>query len=172
MVAPKPAGEDVEDSRVRIRLTPYSNQGVLRLTVLNKTTERILIVWEQTYYINPFGRREDASETGTNWFFRPSEWFATGTPIAPGSAFRTKVQPGPPQTYNPFTVSRQASGEVHLSSAPRALFPASGTNPEMGKAYQGREFRFVLALQIGKEVVPYPFTFRITAVSVQEERQS
>ena len=172
MVAPQPAGQGIEDDRVRIRLTPYSSEGVLRLAVLNKSTQRLVILWEETHYINPLGRRQDASETGTNWFFRPSEWFATGTPIAPGSTFRAKVQPGQPQTYNPFTVSRQASGEVSLSSTPRNLFPSGGTNPKVGKDYEGREFRFILALRIGKEVVRYPFTFRITAVHIQQQRQS
>lgn len=172
MVAPQPAGQGVEDAHVRISLTPYSNEGVLRLTVLNKSTQRLVILWEHTHYMNPFGRRQDASETGTSWFFRPSEWFSSGTPITPGGIFRAKVQPGQPQTYNPFTVSRQASGDVSLSSTPRTLFPSGGTNPEVGKAYEGLEFRFILALRIGREVVRYPFTFRITAVHIQQQRRS
>ena len=75
MVAPQPAGQGVEDARVRISLTPYSNEGVLRLTVLNKSTQRLVILWEQTHYINPLGRRKDASETGARWFFRSRDWF-------------------------------------------------------------------------------------------------
>jgi hypothetical protein len=37
----------------------------------------------------------------------------------------------------------------------------------VGKNYQGQEFRFVLALRRGTEVMQYPFTFRITEVDVQ-----
>ena len=172
LVAPQPAGQAVEDDRVRISLTPYSGDGVLRLTVLNKSTQRLVILWEQTHYINPRGRRKDASETGTSWFFRSSDWFSTGTPIAPGGIFRATVQPGQPQAYNPFTVTRQASGELNFASTSRALLPPSGAHPKVGKNFEGQEFRFILALRIGKEVVRYPFTFRITAVQVKQQRPS
>ncbi len=172
MIDPAGGSEGVQDTNVRIHLTAASGTGLLHLTVANQSVQPITIVWGQTHYIDPRGRRQEASEAGVAWFFRPQEWFAEGTPIAPGREFRGQIQPGAPQTYNPFTISRQASGAIHVSTSPRPLFPLSGSAAAVGKAYQGQEFRFVLALRIGTKITRYPFTFRITAVDVQSQRDS
>ena len=76
------------------------------------------------------------------------------------------------QTYNPVTVSRQASGEVTFSTSPRSLLPETGNTPAVGTTYQGQEFRFILALRIGSDITRYPFTFRITEVDVQRSTDS
>jgi hypothetical protein len=68
--------------------------------------------------------------------------------------------------YNPFTVSRYAGGDIVVSSSPLPFLPTSGDTPTLGEAYKGREFRFVLALRQDRNVVLYPFTFRITAVAI------
>jgi hypothetical protein len=167
LIAPPGGAEGVEDERVRIQLSPAPESGVMQLTVMNKNDYSITVVWEQTHYIDPLGRRQPATETGMQWFFRPREWFVDETRIAPGDTLRTRVQPGEHQTYNPFTVSRSASGGIALSSAPRPLLPTSGNTRTVGQAYEGREFQFVLALRLGTDVTRYPFTFRVTDVEVQ-----
>jgi hypothetical protein len=146
-----------------MQLSPEPAGGIMEITITNNSAQPLAIVWEQTYYIDPFGRRRHATETGIRWFFR----FTDNTHMAPGEVLRTRVQPGGPQTYNPFTVSRTASGEMALSSAPATLFPTAGDRAAVGKNYPGQEFRFVLALRRGTEVMQYPFTFRITEVDVQ-----
>jgi hypothetical protein len=167
MVDPPGGSEGVEDEHVRIHLTPVARKGLLHLVVVNKTSQPIRIVWEQTHYLDPRGRRREASETGIGWFFRPQEWLKDGTLVAPGGEFRAQVQAGEHQTYNPLTVTRQASGEVTFSTSPRSLLPETGNTPALGTSYQGQEFRFILALRIGSDISRYPFTFRITDVDVQ-----
>jgi hypothetical protein len=163
LVSPPDAIEGIEDDQVHMQLSPEPAGGIMEITITNNSAQPLAIVWEQTYYIDPFGRRRHATETGIRWFFR----FTDNTHMAPGEVLRTRVQPGGPQTYNPFTVSRTASGEMALSSAPATLFPTAGDRAAVGKNYQGQEFRFVLALRRGTEVMQYPFTFRITEVDVQ-----
>jgi hypothetical protein len=163
LVSPPGAIEGLEDDQLRIQLSPDPAGGIMEITVTNKSVQPLVIVWEQTHYMDPLGRRRQATETGMRWFFR----FTDDTHIAPGEVLRTRVQPGGPQTYNPFTVSRTASGEVALSSTPATLFPTAGDQAAVGKNYQGQEFRFVLSLRRGTEAMQYPFTFRITEVEVQ-----
>jgi hypothetical protein len=167
LVAPSGGAEGIEDNQVRIQLYPAPENGLIQLVVANKSTQPIAIVWGQSHYIDPFGRRRPAMETGMQWFFRPREWFADDTQIDAGQTFRTRVQPGEHQTYNPFTVSRSASGEVTASTTATPLLPTGGNTRAVGQAYQGREFRFILALRLGSDVNLYPFTFRITDVAVQ-----
>ncbi len=156
-----------ENARVRIHVTPVANKGILQLDVTNKSTQPIAIVWEQTHFIDPHGRRQDASETGTAWFFRPAAWLRDQTAIAPGGTFRARIQAGAHQSYNPVTVSRQSGGAVQFSTSARALVPTSGATATLGEAYQGREFQFILALRTSDATLRYPFTFRITQVDVQ-----
>lgn len=171
MIEPPGGSEGVEDDRVRIRLAPIPDRGILDLALSNKSTQAVEIVWDQTHFIDPFGRRQQATEVGTNWFFRPTNWFSDRIEIAPGNTFRTRVQAGQHQSYNPFSITRQASGAVNVSSSPRSLLPMSGATSDIGETYQGRTFQFVLALRVGDEDIRYPFTFRITDVDVQETRQ-
>jgi hypothetical protein len=167
LVAPPGGTGGLEDDQVRIQLSPAPESGIMQLAVVNKGTQAIAIVWEQTHYVDPFGRRRPATETGIQWFFRLREWVTDDTSIDPGQTFRTRVQAGGHQTYNPFTVSRSASGEVTTSPAATPLLPTGGNARAVGQAYQGREFRFILALRLGSDVTLYPFTFRITDVEIQ-----
>ena len=163
LISPSDGMEGIEDDQVRIQLSPDPAGGIMDLTLTNKSAQPLAIAWDRTHYIDSFGRRRQATETGLRWFFR----FTDETHLAPGAVLRTRVQPGGPQTYNPFTVSRAASGEVALSSAPATLFPTAGERAAVGKNYQGQEFRFILALRRDTQVRQYPFTFRITEVEVQ-----
>ncbi len=168
MIEPPGGSEGVEDSRVRIRLAPVPNRGTINLALSNKGTRGVAIDWEQTHFIDPFGRRQQATEVGTNWFLRPANWFSDRVGVAPGETYRIQVQAGRHQSYNPFSITRQASGAVNISSQPRSLLPLSGENSDVGKTYQGRTFQFILALRVGEEDIRYPFKFRITDVSVRE----
>jgi hypothetical protein len=170
MIEPPGGSEGIEDDRVRIQLTPVPSRGTLNLALSNKGTHAVAIDWDQTHFLDPFGRRQQATEVGASWFFRPANWFSDRAEIAPGDTYRVQVQAGPHQSYNPFSITRQASGAVNISSSPQSLMPASGDNSDVGKAYQGRTFQLILALQIGEEEVRYPFKFRITDVDVQERK--
>jgi hypothetical protein len=167
MTEPPGGSEGMQDENVQILIDPVPNKGLLDLAVTNKRAEPISIEWEQTYFVDPFGKRQQANETGSGWFFRPQAWTLAGDQIAPGREFRVRVHAGSRQTYNPFTVSRQASGAVQVSTSARSLLPTSGDASAIGEAYQGREFHFILALRMGTEIVRYPFSFRITSVDVQ-----
>lgn len=167
LVAPAGGTEGVEDDQVRIQVDPAPESGIVQLAMVNKSTQPVAIVWNQTHYVDPFGRRRPATETGMQWFFRTREWFADDTRIDPGQTFRTRIQPGEHQTYNPFSLSRSASGDVTVSTAANPLLPTGGNARAVGQAYQGREFQFILALRLGTDVTLYPFTFRITDVEVQ-----
>ena len=167
MVSPPGGTEGVENDQVRIHLIPEPTTGIIQLGVTNKSPRPITIDWEQTHYIDPFGRRIPATETGIQWFLRPREWMVDNTRIAPGKTLRIRVHPGSHQTYNPFGVSHTAEEGFTLTSSPRPLLPASGSTSTIGKRYVGQEFHFVLALNIATDVVRYPFTFRVTEVDVQ-----
>lgn len=166
MTSPPGGTEGLENDRVQIQLAPEPETAVMQLTVVNKGVEPLAIVWTQTHYIDPFGRRVQATETGAQWFFRVREWFTNETRILGGQTLRTRVHPGEHQTYNPFTVSRAEGGSISLSSDPQPLLPTSGNRPAVGQRYQDREFSFVLALLTDTNIVQYPFTFRITGVQV------
>lgn len=167
MIEPPGGSEGVEDDRVRIRLMPIPDKGILDLALSNKGTQPIAIVWNRTHFVDPFGRRQQASEAGVNWFLRPMTWFSDRVAVAPGDNFRTRVQAGRHQSYNPFSITRQASGSVHVSSSPRSLLPTSGNTSAIGETYQGRTFQFLLVLRMGEEDIRYPFKFRITDVDVK-----
>jgi hypothetical protein len=165
-IAPPGGNSGIEDDRVRIQLSPVPASGLMQLAITNKSPQPIVIVWEDTYYLDPFGRRQPATESGLQWF-RPSQWFTEATRIAPGDALRLQVHAGERQYYNPFSVSRTAGGSVTVSSASQPLLPTSGRTRAVCQGYQGREFQFVLALRLGTDITPYTFTFRITDVEVQ-----
>lgn len=167
MVSPPGGTEGLENDQVRIYLMPEPTTGIIQLDVTNKSPRPITIDWQQTHYIDPLGRRIQATETGIQWFLRPREWVADNTRISPGKTLRIRVHPGGHQTYNPIGVSHTPEEGVTLSSSPRPLLPPSGSTPTIGKRYEGREFRFVLALHIATEVIQYPFAFRVTGVDVQ-----
>ncbi len=167
MISPPGGAEGVENDQVRIQLIPEPTTGIMRLSVMNKSLQPVDIVWEQTHYIDPFGRRRPATETGIQWFLRPHEWVADNTRISPGKTLQIRVHPGGHQTYNPFAVSHTPAEGVNLSSSPHALLPPSGSTSTTGARYAGQEFRFVLTLRVDTDVIHYPFVFRVTEVDVQ-----
>jgi hypothetical protein len=87
--------------------------------------------------------------------------------LPPDPEFQPSGRPMERASANPFIVSRSTGGEVAVSTAPQPLLPTGGNTPTLGQAYQGREFRFILALQFDAGVISYTFTFRITNVEVR-----
>jgi hypothetical protein len=166
-VAPPGGLTGVEDDQVRLQLSPVPAGGMMQLTITNKYTEPIVLIWEQTYYLDPSGRRQSVAESGMTWF-HPSQWFSDDTRIAPGDSLRLQVHPGAPQSYNPLSWARTASGQLAVSSTPQPLLPTAGKTRAVGESYQNQEFHFILTLRIGANTVPYPFTFRITDVEVKK----
>ncbi|GIX46286.1 MAG: hypothetical protein KatS3mg131_0497 [Candidatus Tectimicrobiota bacterium] len=167
MVAPAGGSEGVTTPQVHLQLLPTAEPGVLHLRLINTGTSPLAVLWEQSYYVDPQGQRRPAVPASPRAWWRPQDWLPAETPLAAGATLQTTVRPDGPPRYNPLTISRTASGEVTVSAAPRPLLPATGNRPEAGKAYEGQSFRFVLTLRHGREVVAYPFTFRITAVEVE-----
>ena len=65
MIEPPGGSEGIEDDRVRIHLTPVPKRGTLNLVLSNKSTQEIAIDWEQTHFIDPNGRQQQANEVGS-----------------------------------------------------------------------------------------------------------
>jgi hypothetical protein len=165
LTVPPDSSDGLEDDSVRIQLSPAPAGGIMQLAITNKNPQPMFIAWEETYYLDPSGRRRAATESGLQWF-RPSQWFTEDTRIAPGDVMRLRVHPGERQYLNPFAISSTAGGGVTVSTASQPLLPTAANSRAVGEGYQGQEFHFVLALRIGTDVVRYPFTFRITDVEV------
>lgn len=202
LVAPANSSDGIEDERVRVRVTPTAEAGVLQLTVFNKSSQPLTIAWDQTRYVDPFGAPRPTIEVESSGVFGPRPWPVDGTRVMPGETFQTSLRPAglrtsrvrslspyagqldmhvpptedlrtPPRasdrlTANPFTITRSTGGEMHISTSPQPLLPASGTTPSLGQSYKNRDFRFIVALRFDTRVVPYAFTFRITDVEVQQ----
>jgi hypothetical protein len=168
LIAPPDSTDGLEDDQVRIQLSPVPAGGMMQLAITNKSLQPMFIAWEQTYYLDPSGRRRSATESGLQWF-RPSQWFTEDTRIIPGDVIRLQVHAGERQYVNPFSISSTAGGGVTVSGAPQPLLPTVGQSRAVGEGYQGQEFHFVLALRVGTDVARYPFTFRITDVEVQSQ---
>ncbi len=117
--------DGIEDARVRIRVTPTSEVGVLQLSVMNIGTQPVTIVWARTRYIDPLGQTRpvlDASATG--WFSTP-EWPAEGTRIVPSEAFQGRVRPGGFRTARQPRLSPYA-GQPDLRLPPDPAYQPSG----------------------------------------------
>jgi hypothetical protein len=202
MVATDGIREGIDNERVRIRVTPTPEIGVLQLTVVNKSAQPMTIVWTRTHYIDPLGHTRPVINAGVSGFFGPRGWPTGGTRIVSGEMFEATIRPGgfrterlpslspyagqpdlrvPPDpefqpsghptermSFNPFTISRSADGEVAVSTAPQPLLPTSGNTPTLAQAYKGRQFHLLLALYLDTGITSYTFTFRITDVEVQE----
>ena len=166
LVSPPDSTNSLEDAQVRMQLSPLPAGGIMQLAITNKSPQPMFIAWEQTYYLDPSGRRRFATESGLQWF-RPSQWFTEDTRIAPGDVLHLRIHPGERQYVNPFSIASTAGGGVTVSGAAQPLLPTAGNSRAVGEGYQGQEFHFVLALRIGTEISQYPFTFRITDVEVQ-----
>src|SRR2546421_11806653 len=74
MVAPDGGNEGFENERVRVRVTPTAEAGVLQLMVLNKSAQPITIVRTQTRYVDPLGQVHTAIVSGAAGLFGSPAW--------------------------------------------------------------------------------------------------
>ncbi len=93
LIAPADGTDGIDDERVRVRVNPSPDVGVLQLTVINKSLQPVTIEWEQTRYIDPLGHSRATLDAGAGGFFKPQGWPAGGTRIVPGEAFQTTIRP-------------------------------------------------------------------------------
>lgn len=95
LIAPTSGTEGViEDDQARVRVVPTDEVGVVHLAVANKSPLPIVIVWSQSYYIDPLGYRRHALQTGGQQIIRSPGWFAEDMRIAAGGEVRITVRPG------------------------------------------------------------------------------
>jgi hypothetical protein len=95
LIAPISGTEGViEDDQARVRVVPTDEVGVVHLAVANKSPLPIVIVWSQSYYIDPLGYRRHALQTGGQQIIRSPGWFAEDMRIAAGGEVRITVRPG------------------------------------------------------------------------------
>lgn len=93
-VATEGSSADIENERLRVRVIPTDEVGVLQLAVMNKSAQPLTIVWTRTHYIDPLGHMRPAIHAGPSGLFGPPTWPAGGTLIVPGEAFQATIRPG------------------------------------------------------------------------------
>jgi hypothetical protein len=118
-----PAG--IDDERLRIRVVPTAEAGILELTVVNKGVQPVTIVWSQTRYIDPLGQVRPAINAEATGFFASPAWPAAGTRIAPGEALQATIRSGGWRTTRPPSLSPYA-GQPDLRLPPDPEFQPTG----------------------------------------------
>jgi hypothetical protein len=97
----------IEDAWGQVCLVLAEEVGLVHLAITNKGPQTLTIVWAQSYYLDPFGRRRQALQTGGQEIFRAPGWFIADTRLEPGAELRVTVRPGglpvsrPPQVGRP-----------------------------------------------------------------------
>jgi hypothetical protein len=133
MVAPDGSNEGFENERVRVRVIPTAEAGVLQLLVLNKSTQPMYIIWTQTRYIDPMGQARPAMDAGASSLFSAPGWPASGTRIMPSEAFQVTLRPGGFRTARQPSLSPYA-GQPDLRLPPDPEFQPSGRPVERASA--------------------------------------
>ena len=146
MVAPDGSNEGFEDERVRVRVTPTSEPGVLQLMVLNKSTQPLTIIWTQTRYVDPLGQVRPVINAEASGLFSASGWPAGGTHLMPSEAFQATLRPGGFRTARLPSLSPYA-GQPDLRLPPDPEFQTSGRPLERASANP-----FIVSRSTGGEV--------------------
>jgi hypothetical protein len=133
MVAPDGSNEGIENDRVRVRLTPTAETGVLQLAVLNKSAQPIYIMWTQTRYVDPLGQVRPALNAESSGLFGPAGWPTAGTRIMPGEALQMTLRPGGFRAARPPSLSPYA-GQPDLRLPFDPEFQPSGRPLERASA--------------------------------------
>ncbi|MGE3536217.1 MAG: hypothetical protein AB7N91_02125 [Candidatus Tectimicrobiota bacterium] len=129
LVAPADGSDSIEDERVRVRVTPTTETGVLQLTVINKTLQPLTIVWSQTYYVDPLGRQRPTLDASTPGIFGPQPWPTSGTRVVPGDALQTMVRPAGLRTARVQSLSPYAGQlDMHVPPSPEARTPPQASD--------------------------------------------
>jgi hypothetical protein len=95
-MVPQAGGTDegIETNRVRVRVTPTDEAGVLHLLVMNVSAQPLTIVWSRTHYVDPLGQTRPVIDASATGLFSTANWPAEGTPVGPGEAFQGLIRPG------------------------------------------------------------------------------
>ena len=133
MVAPDGSNEGIENERVRVRVTPTAETGVLQLTVLNKSAQPIYIMWTQTRYVDPLGQVTPSHQRRGLRLVQPCRLAGQGTRIMPGEAFQVTLRPGGFRTARPPSLSPYA-GQPDLRLPFDPEFQPSGRPMERASA--------------------------------------
>jgi hypothetical protein len=129
MIPPAGANDGIENERVRVRVTPTEEVGVLQLAVLNKSTQPITIVWTQTRYVDPLGQARPAIDASPGGLSGPPGWPAGGTRLVSGETFQSTIRPGGFRTVRQPGLSPYA-GQPDLRLPPDPEFQTSGRPTE------------------------------------------
>ena len=97
------------------------------------------IVWDQTYYIDPFGRRRAATETGMHWFFRLREGSQTIPPLTRGKCSAPVCKRVNAKRTILYGVSFGWRGRLCLK-ATAPLLPTGDKAPQWGKHIKDENF--------------------------------
>lgn len=108
LVAPEGGGAGLDNERLRVRVAPTPEVGVLQLTVVNRGTAPITIIWTQTHYIDPLGQARPVINAGASGLFGPPGWPVGGTRLMAGEAFEALIRPGGVPTARPPSLSPYA----------------------------------------------------------------
>lgn len=107
MIAPQEDQQGIiEDTQARVQLIATAEVGVFAMEISNKSVDPIAIVWAQSYYLDPFGRRRQALQAGTQRVFRAPGWDIADTRLGPGATIRVTVRPGPQTTLSTPEIAR------------------------------------------------------------------
>ena len=93
-VAAEGSSADIDNERLRVRVIPTDEVGVLQLTVMNKSAQPLTIVWTRTQYTDPLGHVRPAIDAGPSGLFGPPAWPAGGTLVVSGEVFQATIRPG------------------------------------------------------------------------------
>lgn len=85
---------DIDNERLRVRVIPTDEVGVLQLTVMNKSVQPLTIVWTRTQYVDPLGHLRPVIHAGPSGLFGPPTWPAGGSLVVPGETFQATIRPG------------------------------------------------------------------------------
>src|SRR2546426_1393855 len=90
-IATEGSSADIDNERLRVRVIPTDEVGVLQLTVMNKSAQPLTIVWTRTQYIDPLGHVRPAIDAGPSGLFGPPAWPAGGTRVVSGRSEERRV---------------------------------------------------------------------------------
>jgi hypothetical protein len=88
------SSDGIDNERLRVRVIPTDEVGVLQLAVMNKSAQPLTIVWTRTQYIDPLGHSRPAIDAGPSGLFGPPAWPAGGSLIVSGETFQARIRPG------------------------------------------------------------------------------
>lgn len=121
--------EGIETERVRIRVVPTEEVGVLQVSVLNLGLQPLTILWARTQYIDPLGQARPVIDASATGLFSVASFPAEGTRVVPSETFQGLVRPGGLRTARQVSLSPSA-GQPDLRVPPDPMYQATGRPSE------------------------------------------